>query len=44
MKFSDFLIASTSVNHEEICFWEPKTLAPYEPLLEKKFVAAPNTL
>jgi len=44
MKFSDLLIASTSQNHEEICFWEPKTLAPYEPLIEKKFMASPNTL
>lgn len=44
MKFSDLLIASTSVDHDELCFWEPKTLAPYEPLIEKKFVAAPNTL
>lgn len=44
MKFSDLLIASTSLNHDEICFWEPKTLAPYEPLTEKKFSAAPNTL
>jgi len=44
MKFSDTIIASTSSEHEEICFWEPRTLAPYEPLMEKKFVAAPNTL
>lgn len=33
MKFSDLLIASTSANHDEICFWEPKTLAPYEPMI-----------
>jgi hypothetical protein len=44
MKFSDTIIASTSSEHEEICFWEPRTLAPYEPLMENKFVAAPNTL
>jgi len=44
MKFSDTIIASTASEHEELCFWEPRTLAPYEPLLEKKFVAAPNTL
>ena len=33
IKFSDLLIASTSNAHDEICFWEPKTLAPYEPLI-----------
>jgi hypothetical protein len=33
MKFSDLLIASTSSLLDEICFWEPKTLAPYEPLI-----------
>ncbi len=46
MKFSDLLIASTSGAHEEICFWEPKTLAPYEPMVDRqgKFVASPNTL
>ena len=35
MKFSDILIASTSANLDEISFWEPKTLAPYEPLIVK---------
>ena len=46
MKFSDLLIASTSASHEEICFWEPKTLAPYEPMVDggANFVAAPKTL
>jgi hypothetical protein len=44
MKFSDLLIASTSAAHDELCFWEPKTLAPYEPLIDKKFSPAPNTL
>ncbi|CDW75055.1 wd domaincontaining protein [Stylonychia lemnae] len=44
IKFSDLLIASTSSQHEEINFWEPKTLAPYEPLTDKKFYAAANTL
>jgi WD40 repeat protein len=44
MKFSDLLIASTSATHDEVCFWEPKTLAPYEPLIDRKFFAAPNTL
>lgn len=33
VKFSDSLIASTSSNADEISFWEPKTLAPYEPLI-----------
>jgi len=33
IKFSDLLIASTSASHDEVCFWEPKTLAPYEPLI-----------
>lgn len=32
IKFSDSLVASTSSGHDEICFWEPKTLALYEPL------------
>ena len=44
MKFSDLLIASTSQNHDEVCFWEPKTLAPYEPLIDKKFSCQPKTL
>lgn len=44
MKFSDLLIASTSLDDEELKFWEPRTQAPYEPLLEKKFSPAPNTL
>ena len=33
MKFTDTLIASTSSAHDEVCFWEPKTLAPYESLM-----------
>eukprot|EP00347_Sterkiella_histriomuscorum_P001718 403370949 len=44
IKFSDLLIASTSAQHDEINFWEPKTLAPYEPMVDKKFFAAQNTL
>jgi len=44
MKFSDLLIASSSLAHDEICFWEPKTLAPYDPLTDKKFYCQPNTL
>lgn len=31
-KFSDLIFASTSSNCEEICLWEPKTLAPYESI------------
>lgn len=38
IKFSDILIASTSAGHDEINFWEPKTLAPYEPLLVSKII------
>jgi WD40 repeat protein len=44
MKFSDLLIASTSLSHDEVCFWEPKTLAPYDPLIDKKFYCQANTL
>jgi len=44
MKFTDSLIVSTSGEAEEIQVWEPKTLAPYEPILDKKFVASQNTL
>ena len=44
MKFTDSLIASTSATAEEIQVWEPKTLAPYEPIFDKKFIPAPNTL
>lgn len=44
MKFSDLLIASSSQTHDELCFWEPKTLAPYEPLVDKKFYCQPKTL
>ncbi len=33
VKFSDMLIASTSSSHDEISFWEPRTLAPYEPMV-----------
>ena len=55
IKFSDLLIATTAAAHDELCFWEPRTLAPYEPLIviplfvkaciqDRKFYAAPNTL
>jgi hypothetical protein len=44
MKFSDLLIASSSQSHDELCFWEPKTLAPYESLVDKKFYCQPKTL
>ena len=38
------MIASTSSSSEEIQIWEPKTLAPYEPIADKKFIAGENTL
>ena len=44
MKFTDSLVASTSAAGEEIQIWEPKTLAPYEPIFDKKFIASSNTL
>lgn len=44
MKFTDSLIASTSLSSEEIQIWEPKTLAPYEPISDKKFIPAQGTL
>jgi hypothetical protein len=44
MKFSDSMIASTSANCEEINIWEPKTLAPYEPIIGSKFICGSNTL
>ena len=34
IKFTDSLVVSTSSNQEEIQVWEPKTLAPYEPILD----------
>ena len=44
IKFTDSLVVSTSSNQEEIQVWEPKTLAPYEPILDQKFYAAENCL
>jgi WD40 repeat protein len=43
-KFTDSMIVSTSSLSEQIQIWEPKTLAPYEPLFENKFVPGSNTL
>ena len=42
IKFTDSLVVSTSANSEELQVWEPKTLAPYEPILDQKFYAAEN--
>ena len=44
LKFGDSIIASTSAASEEIQVWEPKTLAPYEPMVDNKFLAGANTL
>lgn len=44
MKFTDSLIASTSAQSESIQVWEPKTLAPYQPIGDSKFVAGQETL
>jgi len=44
VKFTDSLIASTSSEGEQIMVWEPKTLAPYEPIFENKFIPGANTL
>jgi hypothetical protein len=44
MKFTDSLIVSSSSGAEEIQVWEPKTLAPYEPIVEKKFISGGNCL
>lgn len=44
IKFSDSLIASTSSSSEDIQIWEPKTLAPYEPISDSKFVVGENAL
>ena len=44
VKFNDSLILSSSDGAEEIQVWEPKTMAPYEAILEKKFFPRENTL
>jgi len=38
------LICSSSSSSELIQVWEPKTLAPYEPLSSSKFIPGANTL
>jgi WD40 repeat protein len=44
LQFSDSMIVSTSASSDEIQIWEPRTLAPHEPISEKKFTPGPNTL
>ena len=47
LKFTDSMVASTSAGSEQIQIWEPKTLAPYEPIgdkNDKKFKVAEKTL
>jgi WD40 repeat protein len=43
-KFPDCLVASTSLNSEEIQIWEPKSLSPYDPFSDPKFHSGQNTL
>ena len=45
MKFQDSLIVSSSAGQDTLNVWEPRTLVPFEPLVDDgKFFAAANTL
>jgi hypothetical protein len=44
MKFTDSLIVSSSADMDVLQVWEPKTLVPFEPMIDKKFFARSNTL
>jgi hypothetical protein len=44
LKFSDSLVCSTSASFDQVCVWEPGTLAPLDSFRADKFFVGPNTL